>query len=88
MALGYFYGDHPDLPGDMRSKILRRATSRAWRWAKRQEKKSMLSAEFKNYLQAKLGLFWPHPDKLIFDSCETFRRTSTIRFPKHVTHHP
>lgn len=88
MALGYFYADKPDLSVEIRNKLLRRATSRAWRWAKRQEKTTMLSAEFKNYLLAKLGLFGSHPEQLVFDSCETFRRTSAIRFPKHVTNRP
>jgi glycosyltransferase involved in cell wall biosynthesis len=85
MALGYFYADNPGLSGELRTKILRRATSRAWRWAKRQEKKSVLSVEFKNYLMAKLGLVGSNPEKLVFASCETFRRTSTIRFPRHLT---
>ena len=85
MALGYLYADNPDLSGDIRNKILRRATSRAWRWAKRQEKKSMFSDEFKNYMLAKLGWRGSKSEKLIFDSCETFRRTSTIRLPKQLT---
>lgn len=85
MALGNFYADNPDLSGEICRKILRRTTSRAWRWAKRQEKKSAFSREFKNYLLAKLGLFSPNPVNLIFESCETFRRTSTIRFPRHLT---
>lgn len=85
LALAYLLEDHHDLAPEIRCKIVKRATSRSWRWAKRQEKKSVFSAEFRNYVQAKFGLFGSHPEKLVFESSETFRRTSPIRFPKHIT---
>lgn len=84
MALGYLAADYPDLPLWARKKLLRRATSRSWRWAKRQEKKNYLSKEFMNYMLSKTGLNTAYADKVIFESCETFRRTSSIRFPKHI----
>jgi glycosyltransferase involved in cell wall biosynthesis len=84
MALGYLIHDYPDLPIRIRRKLVQRATSRAWRWAKRQEKKSMFSKEFINYVAAKLGFYFAAPAQRVFDSCDTFRRTSTIRLPKHI----
>ncbi|NIY75162.1 glycosyltransferase [Thalassospira sp. HF15] len=85
LALAYLLEDHSDLSSEMRSRIVKRATSRSWRWAKRLENKSVFSREFRNYMLAKIGLTGPQPEKLVFESCETFRRTSTIRFPKHLT---
>ncbi|RCK49194.1 hypothetical protein TH30_02385 [Thalassospira profundimaris] len=85
MALGHFIADFPDLPVGIRKKLLQRATSRAWRWAKRQEKKSIFSIEFLNYILAKCGFNTSNPEKLVFASCETFRRTTSIRFPQHIS---
>ena len=85
LALAYLLEDQPDLSPEMRRKVVKRATSRSWRWAKRLEKKSMFSKEFGNYMRAKMGLIGVSPEKLVFESCETFRRTSTIRFPRHLT---
>jgi glycosyltransferase involved in cell wall biosynthesis len=85
LALAYLLKDYPDISPEMRKKLVKRTTSRSWRWAKRLEKKSFFSKEFRNYIRAKLGLAGSRPEKLVFESCETFRRTSTIRFPRHLT---
>ncbi len=84
MALGHFIADYPNLPTAIRRKLLQRATSRAWRWAKRQEKKSIFSIEFLNYILAKCALGTSNPQMMVFASCDTFRRTSKIRFPRHI----
>ncbi|BDW90879.1 glycosyltransferase family 2 protein [Thalassospira tepidiphila] len=88
LALAYLLEDHPDLTSKMRRKIVKRATSRSWRWAKRRENKSVFSIEFRNYVFAKLGLVGSHSEKIVFESCETFRRTSTIRFSRHLASKP
>ena len=81
LALAGFLADHPDLPARYRRLIARRAFTRAWHWARRKGRKTILSTDFLRFVLARLSLLPTAPDSLK-RSCDPFRATDTIRFPR------
>jgi glycosyltransferase involved in cell wall biosynthesis len=80
-ATQYWYlRDHPALPERLKAIIYRRAVGRAWKWARRENGDSVLSAHFRRYAAARLGL---PTDRLraIGKSLEAFRERHAVRVP-------
>jgi len=54
----HFLRDHKDIPTDLKRLAFKRCAGRAWKWAKREQKKSMLSKDFYLYLMAQLPIWY------------------------------
>jgi glycosyltransferase involved in cell wall biosynthesis len=80
-ALGYFIADHPNLSDELKAKIVKRATGRAWKWARRVGKKSFFSRDFARYLRAMVMPNLGDTALLVQSTCEAFRATSNVRLP-------
>lgn len=83
-ALAYFIHDNPNIDKKVRAQILQRATSRAWRWAKRQENKTVFSREFIRYIGAKI---FPNSGRIFeraIATCASFHPERGIRVPSNV----
>jgi glycosyltransferase involved in cell wall biosynthesis len=78
LAVVRFLRDRPDLDRRLRAYGMRRASGRAWAWARRHGGKGMLSREFACYALSLLGLL--PPTKRVEDALVApFSATSTIR---------
>lgn len=75
LALAYFLERTPDLEPRYRKQIIRRATGRSWRWARRHGDAGLMAAAFGRYLLGKTGLV-RDPARLVLESCRAFRSTS------------
>ncbi len=70
LALAHFLDDHPELPEDLRVRLIRHAIGRAWKWHRRRNGGSILSKHFLSLLRAAL----PVPAAaLVHSSCMAFR---------------
>lgn len=74
-------GEHPEIPRSLARYGLKRAAGRAWAWARRHNRKSVLSREYWWYLRACVG--WIRPTAAVAeDLTKPFRETVHIRLPK------
>ena len=78
LALVLMLEEYPDLSPAHRRLALRRATSRAWIWARRRHGTTVFSPEFLRYLSAKLGLMQTD-NAALRATCATFRRNASVR---------
>jgi len=53
----HFLRDHSDVPADLQRLAFKRCAGRAWKWAKREQKKSIFCSAFYLYMMAQLP-FW------------------------------
>lgn len=72
--------DHPELPAHIKKYMLRRASGRAWKWASRRGKRSLLSREWICYALAQLRLL-PCTTEQFERTCQTFRDRAPIKIP-------
>ncbi|SCA55674.1 putative Protein containing Glycosyl transferase family 2 domain [Candidatus Terasakiella magnetica] len=54
----HFLRDNPDVPTQLQRLAFKRCAGRAWKWAKREQKKSMFSKDFYLYLMAQLPIWY------------------------------
>lgn len=80
-ALGHFVADHPDLNGALKARMLQRASGRAWKWAKREGGRSMLSGHFLRYVTSRLAPGAGDTATRILRTCTAFRETQSVRRP-------
>tara|TARA_R100001079_G_C4438968_1_gene147832 strand:+ start:565 stop:1560 length:996 start_codon:yes stop_codon:yes gene_type:complete len=80
-ALAYFIYDHPNMDTNVRTKMLQRATSRAWTWVKRQENATVFSKEFCRYLNAKIFPNIGSAFDRTLATCASFRPDRGVRIP-------
>lgn len=79
LALGNLLADHPDaLSPALRRLALRRATGRAWSWARRRGGRSLLCRDHWRSIGARLGLYRASPG-VLRATCRIFRDTTDIR---------
>ncbi|MFA7430527.1 MAG: glycosyltransferase [Rhodospirillaceae bacterium] len=71
LVMANFLDDHPDLSITMRTKMIRRAVSRAWKWHRRQNAGGILSAPFLDLVRSALP---SPPPALVHRSCAVFRQ--------------
>jgi len=77
LALARFVEAGGDLPWHARRLALRRASGRAWHFARREAGKGYFSADFRRHLSALLGL--SRGPAAIEATCAVFRETGPIR---------
>jgi glycosyltransferase involved in cell wall biosynthesis len=53
----HFLRDNPDTPSDLQCLAFKRCAGRAWKWAKREQKKSFISREFYLFLMSQLSIW-------------------------------
>ncbi|MFH1805247.1 MAG: glycosyltransferase family 2 protein [Pseudomonadota bacterium] len=82
-ALGYFVADNPNLDPKIKSRMLKRATGRSWKWAKRMQHASVFSKHYARYLGAKISPLSGITSERILETCDAFRGQSGsgIRIP-------
>jgi len=80
LALMNFIDEHPDLENRYRSLAWKRASGRAWKWARREAKKSYYSKEFLAYLQSRSRLYKVSYERLK-QCCDIYQQTHPIRIP-------
>ena len=81
-ALYYFFSETPDPDPALLAYAAKRATGRAWRWARRQSAPMPLRLKaFGNYLRCRIPHAASDNTELIRMSCEIFQATRTIRDP-------
>lgn len=78
LALAIMLEENPDISPAHRRLALRRATSRAWIWARRRHGTTVFSPEFLRYLGAKLGLMRTD-SAAAHTTCAAFRRDGSVR---------
>lgn len=81
-ALAYFILDNPDMNTNIRKKMLQRASSRAWTWAKRQESASVFSKDFARYISSKFAPNFGNIFERTLATCASFHPERGIRIPK------
>lgn len=78
LALAGLLRAEPGLSNDLRRYALRRASGRAWAWARRRGGKNVLSRDFARYFAARLNLA-SATSATIEATCDSFTRTAQIR---------
>jgi len=77
----HFLRDNPDVPIDLQRLAFKRCAGRAWKWAKREQRKSWLSRDFYLYLLSYLPV-WQKTAGLIGQTLHTWD-DEPIRHPPH-----
>lgn len=77
----HFLRDNPNVPTDLQRLAFKRCAGRAWKWAKREQKKSWLSRDFYLYLLSYLPI-WQQTADLIAQTLHTWD-DEPIRHPPH-----
>ncbi len=72
LAQAGLFANNPSLPKNLQSRALKRASGRAWKWARRKEGKSILSKYFFHYLTARLFPRLGNTAERIRSSCDAF----------------
>lgn len=77
-TIANFLSDHPDVPANLQRLAFKRCAGRAWKWAKREQGKSMFCREFFYYVLSQLPVWsktalWIEKTLRTWDS-ETVRR--------------
>lgn len=78
-ALQRFLAARPDLPPSLVEAAIRRATGRAWHYARRNRNETVLSSSFTRFLAARYTHAGRNP-ALIAQTCAAFRAAGPIRF--------
>lgn len=78
LALARFVAESPSLPEPLRRFALQRAAGRAWKWAKRELGRSMVSCEFFRYVASRARALAPTAER--FEAtCAPFRAQGRVR---------
>jgi len=81
-ALYYFFNDYPDLDSNLVSYGIKRATGRAWRWARREGVPVKMKTEaLVDYLASRLPGSGGNNIDIIRKSCRIFQSTVPIKDP-------
>jgi hypothetical protein len=78
----HFLRDNPDVSSDLQRLAFKRCAGRAWKWAKREHGKSMLSREFYLYLMAQLP-FWSQTAEWVKKTLCAWENDN-VRHPPHL----
>ncbi len=78
----HFLRDNPDVPTDLQRLAFKRCAGRAWKWAKREQGKSMLSRDFYLYVMAHLPVWYRTAD-WIKETLHTWDNEA-VRQPPHL----
>lgn len=77
----HFLRDNPGVAPDLQRMALKRCAGRAWKWAKREQKKSFLSREFYLYLKAQWP-FWKKVAPCLKETLKTWDNEDVRHPPK------
>jgi len=75
LAQANLFADYPSIPAHIKARALKRATGRAWKWARRRAGKSFFSMYFLQYV---LAYVFPHAGNTVSRikaSCDAFHLT-------------
>ncbi|WP_135080145.1 glycosyltransferase [Terasakiella sp. SH-1] len=77
----HFLRDHPDVSVDLQRLAFKRCAGRAWKWAKREQGKGVLSKDFYLYLMAQLPI-WSQTAPWIKETLHTWDKEEIRHPPK------
>jgi len=80
-TIQHFLRDHPDVPTKLQRIAFKRCAGRAWKWAKREQGKSMFSRDFFYYALSQLPI-WYKTAPLIEKTLQTWEKEDVRRPPK------